>query len=131
MNLIVEEGGFPAVRVAHERHAYGAPPFEGHLPELRPGDGLVFLYGAEGGEGHLAGLAPGFFLGEHLDEVGLAAAERYFVAHDAVLHRVFQRGIEQDFHFLALDEAHFHDAFAKTAVPLDAYHDAFFACIEF
>ena len=52
----------------------------------------------------------------HLNVVGLAVSQRHLVAHDFVLYRVLQWGIEQYVHLLALDESHLDDSFAEATV---------------
>ena len=52
----------------------------------------------------------------HLNVVGFAVSQRHLVAHDFVLYRVLQWGIEQYVHLLALDESHLDDSFAEATV---------------
>jgi len=69
--------------------------------------------------------------GLHLDKVGFVVPQAHFVAHDAVFHGVFQRRIEQYFHFLATDEPHFYDTFSEASVSRNLHDDAGFACLQF
>ena len=59
---------------------------------------------------------PGFVVGEHDDHIGLAAPQRDVVAHDFILDRVLQGGVQNHFDPLSADKTHLHDAAAETAV---------------
>ena len=119
---VVEQRGLAAVRVAHQGD----------------GDALALV---QGGAAHLLLLHDGLrrglhrlrhlLLAHHLDEGGLAAAERHLVAHHLVFNRVVERGVEQRLHHLALHETHLHDALAESPVPRHLHDGGLPARLQF
>ena len=57
--------------------------------------------------------------------------QTHLVAHQLVFDGVLQRGIQQHFYLLALDEAHLDDALAESAVAQHLHDDALFASLQF
>ena len=102
----VEERRLATVGIAHQSHA--------DFLAL----GLFCLFGTRFGS-------------LHFYHLGFLTAQTDLIAHDLVFHRVLQRGTQQHLHFLAFDEAHFHNTLAETAVSL--YFDDIgpVACLQF
>ena len=126
----VEEGGLSAVGIAHKGHA-------NHMVALLcdmcqslvqtffflhvSGEGLQMLVVHEG----LLGL----FLSDDFNLLRFLAAQRNLVADDFIFDGVFERRIQDNFDFLALDKAHLYQAFTKTAMTVNAHNHRFFACL--
>ena len=65
-----------------------------------------------------------------LYQLCLMAAQAHLIAHDLVLHRILQGGIQQDFHGFSLDKAHLNDALAETTVTINLHDDTLLACLQ-
>ena len=74
---------------------------------------------------------PGFVVGEHDDHIGLAAPQRDVVAHDFILDRVLQGGVQNHFDPLSADKTHLHDAAAKASVAHHFDNRRRFAGLQF
>ena len=74
---------------------------------------------------------PGFVVGEHDDHIGLAAPQRDVVAHDFILDRVLQGGVQDHFDPLSADKTHLHDAAAKASVAHHFDNRRRFAGLQF
>ena len=130
----VEQRGFAAVGVAYQRHRDGSRAACHHFVDAR----ATFCTGLRSSECVVPFRFPagavmmvmlvmmaamsafevfgGLAVGEHLDHVGFAAAQRNVVAHDLVFDRVFQGRIQKHFDPLSADESHLHDAAAEASV---------------
>ena len=109
--------------------------FVGHVGQLRIGNGQVVGVRSVNDGPQLVGIAcrlmlflvshlKSLLLGYHLNHAGLRVAQTDLVAHDAILHGVFQRRVEQHLNVLALNEAHLHHALAETAMSHHLDNDA-------
>ena len=128
----VEQRGFTAVGVAHQRYRDGPRAACHHFVDARAascvgfrfrGPELLVLFRFSDGLVAMTTLISaacevfvGLTVGEHLDHVGLAAPQRNVVAHDLVFDRVFQGRIQKHFDPLSADESHLHDAAAEASV---------------
>ena len=74
---------------------------------------------------------PGFVVGEHDDHIGLAAPQRDVVAHDFILDRILQGGVQNHFDPLSADKTHLHDAAAKASVAHHFDNRRRFAGLQF
>ena len=61
----------------------------------------------------------------------LLTAQADFVTHHLVFHRILQRGAEQCFNLLPLDEPHLNDALTESSVSLDLDDIGLFASFQF
>ena len=115
----VEDAGFPAVGVADK----------GHVDSF----GAVFGDVAQGTVGFfnarevvvMDNLLFGLLHGDNLHLFGITAAQRHLKVHDAILDRIFERGVENGVHFHPFDEAHLDDALAESPVTRHADDHAF------
>ena len=73
----------------------------------------------------------GFFFRNHFNHLRLVVAERNFVTKYLVFHGVLKGRIEQYLDGLALDKAHFDDAFPKTTMAHNFHHNGFFSRSQF
>ena len=133
----VEERRLAAVRVAHERHAdrvalAGHHLVEGAAPRL-VGSRHVVRTGSAGGslpfERREVGLC--LLVGQHLDHLRFAAAQRDVVSHDAVFDRVLERGVENHLDALSAHETHLHDAAPESSVSRHLEDDGGVAGLQF
>ena len=72
-----------------------------------------------------------FAVGEYDDHVGLGTAQRDVVAHDFILDRVLQGGVQNHFDPLSADKTHLHDAAAKASVAHHFDNRRRFAGLQF
>ena len=152
----VEKRGLAAVGVAHQRDGDGAGVARHDLGDARAAR-LVGFRRAEllrpdfrgrslrRGASALPGVCvvlmavalaprevlPGFVVGEHDDHIGLAAPQRDVVAHDFILDRVLQGGVQNHFDPLSADKTHLHDAAAKASVAHHFDNRRRFAGLQF
>ena len=79
----------------------------------------------------MAAASLGFLLRQDVNHLSLLAAQTHLIAHQLVLHRVLQRSIQQHFHRLTLDESHFYDTLAESAVTLYLHDDSTLTRLQF
>ena len=131
----VEQRGFTAVGVAHQRHRDSPCAACHHLVDARAAScvgfrGREFLVLFRFSDRLVVMIVAmttlisaacevfvGLTVGEHLDHVGLAAAQRDVVTHDLVFDRVLQGRVQEHFDPLSADESHLHNAAAEASVP--------------
>ncbi len=122
----VEQGGLAAVGVSHQRHADVMVPLFGHVGQgpVQPllllqvaGEGLQVLVAHQG--------LPRLLFRHHVDQARLLPPEGYFVADNLVFDGVPERGVEDDPHFLSVDEPHLYQAFTEAAMSVHTHDDRF------
>ncbi len=128
----VEQGGLPAVGIAHERDADYMVPLLGQM-----GEGAVQPFAF----GHFLGQAlqvlvadegfAGFVVIDHFDQIRLFAPEGNLVTDDFVFNRIPERCVQHHRHLLPLDEAHLDEALPEGTVAMDPDNDRLFAGLEF
>ena len=121
---IIEERRFAAVGIAHQRHVQVATLLQGLAAQIALGNDLG-LRSIATTHFQLSGLGRR----HHLYHGRLMVPQRHLVAHNLVLHRVLQRGIQQYLHLLSLDEAHLNDALAEASVSCHLDNDPLLACL--
>ena len=152
----VEKRGLAAVGVAHQRDGDGAGVACHDLVDARAACLAGFRRAELPGRGFRGGglrcgasalpgvcvvvmavvfapreVLPGFAVGEHDDHIGLAATQRDVVAHDFILDRVLQGGVQDHFDPLSADKTHLHDAAAETSVARHLDNRRRFAGLQF
>ena len=125
----VEERRLAAIRIAHEGHVDGAALVARQVTHLLLGQADVLLQAFVVAGLHV--VLPRLLFADDLNHVGLLPAQGDFIPHHFIFHRVLQRRVEQHFHRLALDEAHFHNALAETSMAHHFDNHAFLTGLQF
>ena len=126
----VEQGGFAAVGIAHQRYAYIMVPFLSHMSQGTvqalfvfqiPGERLQVFVGFEG----FAGLR----LRHHLYLFGLLPPERDFIADNLVFDGILKGSVEHYADLFPLNETHLYQAFTETPVTVHPNNHGLLACL--
>ena len=68
---------------------------------------------------------------EHLNHLCLLTAQTDLIAHELVLDRVLQGGIQHHFYRFTLDKAHFDDALAEATMTMYLHDDCVLTVLQF
>ena len=68
---------------------------------------------------------------EHLNHLCLLTAQTDLIAHELVLDRVLQGGIQHHFYRFTLDKAHFDDALAEATMTIYLHDDCVLTVLQF
>ena len=66
----------------------------------------------------------------HHNHLSLLTTQRDIVAHDMILDRVFERGIEDHCHLLAAHKSHLHNTTTKTTIAKNLDHGSRLSCFQ-
>ena len=124
----IEQRGFTAVGIAHQRYVDDMAPALHFLVQLQ-GVRVVI---------HDACLVfwsftrhRGFSFCHHFYHIRLAMPQRHLVAHYLIFHGVLQRGVEQHLRSLSFYKTHFNDALAKATMASHLDDDTALARFQF
>ena len=127
----VEQGGFAAVGVAHQRNADIMVPFLRHMGQGAVQALFIFQVSGQGLQVFIRpeGLA-GFLVRHHLNLPGLFPPEGHFIADNLVFDGVLEGGVEHHADLFSLNEAHLYQAFTETPVTVHTNNHGVLACLQ-